>query len=422
MTPPALDHAIKKCLAKVPDERWQSASDLAAELKWIARGWLTVTSGPVTQRKRSRGWRGPCCGASCRPSWQPSRPCYLESEALAFPPLVSPHGDYAAARSAACRTGSTAVALAPDGLHLAYVAVQGGIQQIYLRAMDSLEARPIPAPKEPTAPFFSPDCQWLGFFAGNKLKKVSMSGERCRLLVMLRLWRGQLEQRGDDRVRAPWASVLRQVRTGRRSATADSFEKGEINHRCRSSFPRQSRALCCCRSEFRLTTRRLPSRRTGQAKTEPDPRGDVSSLLALRTPAYAQGGGLMAVPFRSAAAESWVGGPRRRGRLAIRTPEPPIQLFWQWMLVYVTGGVQEDRRRLVWVNRNGAEQPVAAPARAFMFVRLSPDARRVAASIADNRTCKSGCMISRGDVTRFTFEGNRNLNSVWTTRWEADSF
>src|SRR5271167_2819279 len=35
MTPPALDHAVKKCLAKLPDERWQSASDLASELKWI---------------------------------------------------------------------------------------------------------------------------------------------------------------------------------------------------------------------------------------------------------------------------------------------------------------------------------------------------------------------------------------------------
>jgi eukaryotic-like serine/threonine-protein kinase len=36
MTPPALDHVIRKCLAKAPDERWQSASDLASELKWIA--------------------------------------------------------------------------------------------------------------------------------------------------------------------------------------------------------------------------------------------------------------------------------------------------------------------------------------------------------------------------------------------------
>lgn len=36
LAPPALDHAIKKCLAKLPDERWQSASDLAGELKWIA--------------------------------------------------------------------------------------------------------------------------------------------------------------------------------------------------------------------------------------------------------------------------------------------------------------------------------------------------------------------------------------------------
>src|SRR5215831_11463622 len=36
VTPPALDHAVKKCLAKVPDERWQNASDLASQLKWIA--------------------------------------------------------------------------------------------------------------------------------------------------------------------------------------------------------------------------------------------------------------------------------------------------------------------------------------------------------------------------------------------------
>src|SRR6266436_973346 len=37
-TPPALDHALKKCLAKIPDERWQCASDLASELKWIGEG------------------------------------------------------------------------------------------------------------------------------------------------------------------------------------------------------------------------------------------------------------------------------------------------------------------------------------------------------------------------------------------------
>src|SRR5713226_10521852 len=74
------------------------------------------------------------------------------------------------------------VALSPDGNHLAYVAVQGGTQQLYLRAMDSLEARPILGTEGATGPFFSPDGQWLGFFAGTKLKKISVSGGTAQTL------------------------------------------------------------------------------------------------------------------------------------------------------------------------------------------------------------------------------------------------
>src|ERR1700674_3757487 len=70
----------------------------------------------------------------------------------------------------------TAMALSPDGTHLVYVARQGGTQQLYLRAMDSLGARPIPGTEGAINPFFSPDGQWVGFFAGGTLKKVSVSG------------------------------------------------------------------------------------------------------------------------------------------------------------------------------------------------------------------------------------------------------
>src|ERR1700693_5811047 len=69
-----------------------------------------------------------------------------------------------------------AVALSPDGSRLAYVARQGGIQQLYLRAMDSQEARPIPGTEGAVNPFFSPDGHWLGFFAGGRLEKVSVNG------------------------------------------------------------------------------------------------------------------------------------------------------------------------------------------------------------------------------------------------------
>src|SRR6202035_4863074 len=69
-----------------------------------------------------------------------------------------------------------ALAISPDGGHLAYVATQGGTQQLYLRAMDNLEARPVQGTEGASEPFFSPDGDWLGFFADGKLKKVSMSG------------------------------------------------------------------------------------------------------------------------------------------------------------------------------------------------------------------------------------------------------
>ena len=78
------------------------------------------------------------------------------------------------------------------------------------------------------------------------------------------------------------------------------------------------------------------------------------------------------------------------------------------------GGAQTDQRRLVWVNRNGMEQPVAATSRAYLFPRLSPDGSRVAAGIAGQDTQIWLYDLSRETLTRLTFEGNVNLNAVWT--------
>ena len=83
-------------------------------------------------------------------------------------------------------------------------------------------------------------------------------------------------------------------------------------------------------------------------------------------------------------------------------------------LVYVPGGVQAAQRRLVWVSRNGAEQPLAAPAHAYRFPRLSPDGRRVAVAIAEQETQVWLYDLSRETLTRLTFEGNANRNPAWT--------
>jgi serine/threonine protein kinase len=182
MTPPALDRVVKRCLAKDPDERCQNAKDLTDELKWIAEGGsqveslqTTVTKGAGTHGQRtlifSLGALLLVATIASLATWSlkpspPPTPRPVSRYVITLPPGQRLSGlDF-----------GPAVALSPDGTHLAYAAIQGGASQIYLRAMDSLEARPIPGTEGGLSPFFSPDGQWLGFFADQKLKKVSVNG------------------------------------------------------------------------------------------------------------------------------------------------------------------------------------------------------------------------------------------------------
>jgi eukaryotic-like serine/threonine-protein kinase len=175
MTPPALERVVKKCLAKEPERRWQAASDVCDELKWIAEGGsqtavpAAVTGGSARILRRWAAVTGLAClvvivGFA---GWilKPTPPKPVTRTVITLPPgdrLVGPD--------------ETSLALSLDGKQLAYAAIRGVTSQIYLRSMDSQEARPIPGTEGATEPFFSPDGLWIGFFAGGKLKKVSVSG------------------------------------------------------------------------------------------------------------------------------------------------------------------------------------------------------------------------------------------------------
>ena len=80
-------------------------------------------------------------------------------------------------------------------------------------------------------------------------------------------------------------------------------------------------------------------------------------------------------------------------------------------LVYVSGGLQSEQNRLVWVNRNGAGQPLPAPANAYGFPRLSPDGRRLAVGITEQQSQIWLYDLSRDTLTRLTFGGNANYPS-----------
>ena len=82
-------------------------------------------------------------------------------------------------------------------------------------------------------------------------------------------------------------------------------------------------------------------------------------------------------------------------------------------LVYVPGGLQAAAFSLVWVDRQGAVEPLGAPPHTYRNIRLSPDGRQVASTIADASIDVWVYDISRGTLTRLTFEG-RNGHPIWT--------
>lgn len=81
-------------------------------------------------------------------------------------------------------------------------------------------------------------------------------------------------------------------------------------------------------------------------------------------------------------------------------------------LVYVPGSVQSAQRKLVWVNRNGKEEPLAAPAHTYVGPRISPDGRQVALAIQEQDSQLWMYDVSRETLTRVTFKGNTNLNAT----------
>jgi len=173
LTPPALNHAIRKCLEKSPDERWQSASDLGSELKWITESGAQEGQprrAELRRLKRERlAWLVATLLLVAGLSWvsykrpasgdQPIWSYILPAEKTAFSNFGGP------------------VALSPDGRKLAFVArTAEGTDLLWVRPLDAPSARSLGGTEGAFYPFWAPDSQSLGFFAGGKLKTVSASG------------------------------------------------------------------------------------------------------------------------------------------------------------------------------------------------------------------------------------------------------
>ena len=187
-TPPALDRAIRICLEKDPDERFQSVHDLKLELQSIAE----AAPSPQT----------PAAGPS-RGSWLPWAAGLFAVAAivLAVAYLHSPRAPADSVHSyilppekgsfvLAGNTSGPAV-VSPDGLRLAFVARNAEDKQmLWIQPLNSPVAQPMAGTNDATFPFWSGDSRYVGFFAGGKLHKVEASGGPPQVLCDAEAGRG----------------------------------------------------------------------------------------------------------------------------------------------------------------------------------------------------------------------------------------
>ena len=177
--PSALAQTLLRCLAKDPDERWQTANDLLFQLRASA-GTTTAIETVASSSPRPRGperalWAAIVL-ASVAGTWLWGRGTGVRPPA---PADAVPAIRYALspAEGTAFSPGyDVPFALSPDGRQIAYVGVKAdATKQLWLRSLSSGLEQPIPGTEGANSPFWSPDSQWIGFFAANSLKKVRVS-------------------------------------------------------------------------------------------------------------------------------------------------------------------------------------------------------------------------------------------------------
>ena len=173
-SPPGLDRLIHTCLAKDPDERRQTMRGVLLDLKWIAEGGSRLeTRAPATAppRGRERLWMSAAVSffiVAAVMAWlllrqtPAERPTLQLSLTSPFPTAEHSFGE---------------LEVSPDGRQVALIGYDpAGESSLWIRALDSVEARGLPGTEGASFPFWSPDNRYLGFFADGKLKKVDVTG------------------------------------------------------------------------------------------------------------------------------------------------------------------------------------------------------------------------------------------------------
>jgi serine/threonine protein kinase len=425
--PPALDRLVRTCLAKNPEDRWQSAHDVARELKWIAAGG-SRTDSPAPSAPKRGSWKSL--------AWIAAAVLGIGLPVSVFLRLRQPERGAGTPRASkfsilppegkAFQPGS--VALSPDGTRLAFVAAGAdGRNVLWIRPLDSLEARPLPGTERAFSPFWSPDSLSIAFFTPDKLKRIDASGGPPQVVCDARVGRGGTWSRDGVIVFAPYPTegLYRVSAAGGQPAPLTKLEtaRAENSHRWPSFLPdgrhfifvarsgqAENRAIYVGSLDSSETTRLMNG--TSNVVYARSPSGSAEGFLL-----FEHDGWLVARPFDTRKLE-FTGDPVSIAPKVKGTDPLEAGTFTvsdTGILAY--GGGATALRQLAWTDRGGKSLGAVGASGLFIGFALSPDDKRVALDLVNLDVGGREIWLmelARGVATRLTAASAAELSPIWS--------
>ena len=320
------------------------------------------------------------------------------------------------------------LALSPDGRTIAYIATRDGVARLYVRSLSSFEAAPLPGTEGALNPFFSPDSRWIGFFAQEKLKKISVGGGAAQAIAAGSGPSGGASWGEDGTIVYAPATTSGSFGLWRVSAdggtpvklTTPDAGKGEYSHRYPQVLPGGKAVLFTAVSGFGWDESRVEALvlATGERRV---------LIHGGHTGRYARGGHLLY--YR---AGSLLDVPFDPERLEVGSTSPVtiaddvLQNFGPMGALYAVsntntvayvpaaGGSRQFERRLAWIDRQGRSEPITAPPRNYDLPGLSPDGRQIVVPIVSSTYQLWVYDLARESLSRLTTEESSSVSPVWS--------
>ena len=420
---------VRRCLAKDPDQRTQSAKDLRNQLEDLRR---TLDSGELSAPGAIAGMPTPTNAAAItrreRVAWSIAAIALVAVLAGSVWALRRPVPALPLVRfevSTPASSDPTSFALSPDGGELVFAAATDGASLLWVRRLDETTARPLAGTEGALHPFWKPDGRSIGFFADGKLKVIDVAGGSPRELANASGGRGGAWNNDDvilftpgNALATPDSVLMRIPATGGTPTPVTSLTAGAGSHRWPQFLPDGRR--------FIFLSAFGPPDRNGVFLGSLDGREPIR-LAATDSPALfappdtllvVRQGVLRAVRFDPE--RGTISGDGVPVTDAIGTDvgigRSAFSVAGTAALAYrATGGT--ERRQLAWVDRTGAKRVLLGEPddTSMASPRLDPTGRRVAVPRFEGGNRDVWVMdLVRGDRTRLTSDLAGDANPVWS--------